>query len=323
MAHAQDLRDDKSVEEAYFTLRSKHQIPALGLGTWKAEPNVVRDAVYSAIVENGYRHIDCAHVYGNEKEVGAGLKAAFDAGIKRDDIFVTSKLWIKFTSPEKVKDACQQTLKDLGLTYLDLYLIHWPIYLSEDADSPPKKRQVLPFDVKGVWREMEGLVERKLVRDIGISNFSVPKLEKLMSFASIKPAVNQVEMHPSWRNDNVLAYCNKNNIHVTAYSPLGSSSTDLFDTPEVIEAAEKLGKSPGQILIRWLIQRGVSTIPKSSSDKRIKENMEVFDFSIPAEDMDKLSSISSQVRTNAGEELLVSSEDDKDAILNEFWDGEM
>ncbi|KAL2623681.1 hypothetical protein R1flu_003886 [Riccia fluitans] len=323
MAQSQQLKKDESVEEAYFTLRSGHRIPALGLGTWKAETNVVRDAVYNAIVECGYRHIDCAHIYGNEKEVGEGLQMAFDAGIKREDIFVTSKLWIKSCVPEKVRPALDTTLSDLGLKYVDLYLIHWPICLSEDASSPPKKGQVLPFDTVGVWREMEKLVEQKLVRDIGVSNFTVKKLEHLLANSTIKPSVNQVEMHPSWRNDNVLNYCKKENIHVTAYSPLGSSSTDLFHAEEVIQTSEKVGKTPGEIMIRWLIQRGVSTIPKSSNKERIKENMRVFDFKIPDEDMQKLSSVPTQKRTNPGGELIVTSEEEKESILREFWEGEL
>ncbi|KAL3695570.1 hypothetical protein R1sor_009646 [Riccia sorocarpa] len=323
MAQSQQLKKDVAVEEAYFTLRSGNHIPALGLGTWKAEPNVVRDAVYHALVECGYKHIDCAHIYGNEKEVGEGLQMAFDAGIKREDIFITSKLWIKSCIPEKIREAFDVTVSDLGLKYVDLYLVHWPINLAPDASSPPKKGQVLPFDTMGVWREMEKLVEQKLARDIGVSNFTAKKLEHLLSNCTIKPSVNQVEMHPAWRNDNLLEFCKKNNIHVTAYSPLGSSSTDLMHAHEVTETAEKLGKTPGEILIRWLIQRGVSTIPKSSSKERIKENMRVFDFKISDEDMQKLSSISPQKRVNPGAELLVPEGEDEEAILREFWDGEI
>ncbi|CAM6115805.1 unnamed protein product [Calypogeia fissa] len=321
---AQALRADKDVGHAYFDLNSGHTIPALGLGTWKTEPGVVRDAVFSALVEGGYLHIDCAFIYGNQEEVGTGFKAAWDAGIKREDVFITSKLWIKSNSPDKVKPALLQTLNELGLDYLDLYLVHWPIYTTENAGIPPKsKEEVLPYDIVGTWKAMESLVKEGLVKIIGVSNFSVPKLEILLKEATILPAVHQVEMHPAWRNDRILEHAKKNNIHVTAYSPLGSSQVDILDDATTTEIAKKYGKSPAQVILRWCIQHGVSTIPKSSSERRIKENEEVFGWSLSPEDFHKLNSVPFQKRTNPGAELFVPERMDQTKLVSEFWDGDI
>ncbi|CAK9863756.1 unnamed protein product [Sphagnum jensenii] len=310
-------------ELATFKLPTGHHIPALGLGTWKSEPNKCREAVYAAVVEAGYRHIDCADKYGNQEEVGEALKAAMETGIARQDLFVTSKLWCADLDPMKVKQALEKTLHELQLEYLDLYLIHWPVHTTVDASRPPSKDQVLPLDLNSVWREMEKLVEEKLVRDIGVCNFTVPKLEVLLKTTTIKPAVNQVEMHPGWRNDKILDFCKRHHIHVTAYSPLGSQATDELHDPTVTQIAEKIRKTPGQVLIRWAIQRGVSAIPKSSSPHRIKENMQVFDWKLAAENFETLSSFQNQKRVQDGYILFVNPEEGPLRSLEEFWDGEI
>ncbi|XP_057983759.1 aldose reductase [Malania oleifera] len=304
-------------------LLSGHSIPAVGLGTWRSGSEA-SNAVFTAIVEAGYRHIDTASQYEVQEEVGQGLKRAIDAGVERRHLFVTSKLWCFDMSPERVRPALMRTLQDLQLEYLDLYLIHWPFRLKEEASRPPKAGEVLDFDMEGVWREMEKLVEDNLVRDIGICNFTLKKLNKLLGFAQTMPCVCQMEMHPGWRNDKMLEACKKNGIQVTAYSPLGSSEKgrDLIHDTTVDRISKKLNKSAGQVLVRWAVQRGTSVIPKSSHSNRIKENIMVFDWQIPEQDFHALSSLPDQKRVLTGEDMFVNKEHGPFRGVADLWDHE-
>ncbi|GAA0166241.1 reductase [Lithospermum erythrorhizon] len=273
-------------------------------------------------IKAGYRHIDSAVEYGDQQEVGRGLKRAIHAGTERNSMFVTSKLWCTELFPERVRPAFMNTLKELQLDYLDLYLIHWPFRLKDGASRPPKAGEVLDFDMEGVWKEMEKLVNEKLVRDIGICNFTIKKLNKLLSIANIKPSVCQMEMHPGWRNDKMLEACQKNGLHVTAYSPLGSEERDLIHDPVVERVGRKLNKSAGQVLVRWAIQRGTSTIPKSTNTDRIMDNIKVFEFQIPEQHFNALSSISDQKRVLMGDELFVNKTDGPFKSVAQLWDNE-
>ncbi|KAJ4704330.1 Aldo/keto reductase [Melia azedarach] len=275
--------DQKAVT---FELLSGHTIPAVGLGTWQTGSEA-SDSVFTAIVECDYRHIDTAWEYGVQ-EGGHALKAVMQAGIDRKDLFVTSKLWCSDLSPDRVhllaissEGRSQQTSGGWGST---------------------------GFHMEGVWREMEKLMKEGLVRDIGVSNFTIKKLNKLLNFAETMPSVCQMEMHPGWRNDKMLEACKKNGIHVTAYSPLGSQGggRDLIHDQTIERVAKKLNKSPGQILVKWAIQRGTSVIPKSTHPERIKENIKVFGWEIPEEDFQVLCSISDRRRVLDGEELFVN-----------------
>ncbi|XP_078181416.1 NAD(P)-linked oxidoreductase superfamily protein [Carex rostrata] len=322
MAMAQEVREPHIHAEAeYFTLFSGHKIPSVGLGTWRSGSDAAK-LVFTAITKAGYRHVDTAKEYGVQEEIGEGLKAAMQAGIAREDLFITSKLWCSDLSPDRVKYALKNTLKELQLDYLDLYLVHWPFRLKDGAHRPPEAGEVLEFDMEGVWKEMENLVRDGLVKDIGVCNYTIKKLNRLLSFAQIKPSVCQMEMHPGWRNDKMLEACKKHGIHATAYSPLGSSERDLIHDPVVARVANKVNRTPGQVLIKWGIQRGTSVIPKSSKEERINENIQVFNWDIPEEYFQALSTIKDQRRVLDGEVLFVNKVHGPYKSTAELWDNE-
>eukprot|EP00274_Cyanoptyche_gloeocystis_P000675 CAMPEP_0196655044 /NCGR_PEP_ID=MMETSP1086-20130531/4801_1 /TAXON_ID=77921 /ORGANISM="Cyanoptyche gloeocystis , Strain SAG4.97" /LENGTH=317 /DNA_ID=CAMNT_0041987145 /DNA_START=53 /DNA_END=1006 /DNA_ORIENTATION=- len=289
----------------HATLSSGASIPLLGLGTWKSEPNKVKEAVKFAVLEAGYRHLDLAFIYQNEHEVGEALREIFatPGAPKREELFITSKLWNTFHRGDLVIPACKSTLENLGLSYLDLYLIHWPCSFVTDKGIWPtdSSGNVLLEEVptKETWEMMEELVQMGLVKSIGVSNFVIAECEDLLSYAKIKPAVNQVELHPYLPQKKLLEYCRSKNIHVTAYSPLGSPDSQKEDAPRimkdpvVVAIAEKHKKFPAQILIRWALQRApdCSVIPKSVTPSNIAANIAMFDFSLDEDDMARLDSL--------------------------------
>lgn len=294
------------------TLSSGYKIPLIGLGTWKTEttgdaarPNVVKSSVECAI-KAGYRHIDCAAYYDNEGEVGAAFKTVFAHGVvSRGDIFVTSKLWIADHAKDRVRPACEKSMKLLGLDYLDLYLMHWPLTGNKGETVRPSIRET--------WEAMERLVDAGLVRSIGVSNFSATKVAAILEYARIRPSVVQVECHPYCRNDALLAFCKEENIHVTAHSPLGSpdsatllsrdkSLPTVMTEPLVAQLATKYGADVGQVLVRWGMQHGTSVLPKSSDPRRIRSNIEgpVLNFTLNEPDFEALSTLPIQVRSLCG-----------------------
>lgn len=278
-------------------------IPSYGLGTWKIPKDKAQEVVYQSI-KLGVRHIDCACDYGNEVEVGRGISQAISEGIvTRDDLWVTSKLWNTYHRYEHVLPAAQKSLTDLGLTFFDLYLIHFPIalkYVPIEARYPPEwihdpsgPNPRIELDesapVHRTWLAMEELVAAGLTKRIGVCNFNIQLLMDLLSYAQIRPYINQVELHPYLTQDALLKFCLDRNIKVTAYSPFASNSYielggdagyRLFEESTLTEIAAHHQKTVAQVLLRWGVQRGTSVIPKSNSIDHLAENFAINDFEL-------------------------------------------
>jgi len=289
------------------TLNSGDKIPLLGIGTWQAPVGEVAKAVAAALVA-GYRHVDAAAIYGNEKEVGEGIK---NSGVPRKDIWVTSKVWNNSHKKEDVPKAYQQTLDDLGLEYLDLYLIHWPAAFKAGPEKFPLEADgtiaVDNVDFVETWKALEELKKAGKVKNIGISNFSKKEVERLLASAEIKPAVIQMEVHPHLAQVDYINWLQGQGLHVTAYSSFGDLNpfyrkTDdakvptLIEEPAVKKIAEKHNKTPFQVLLSWGVSRGLSVIPKSSNPKRVKENSELFTLS--QEEIKEIDNLDKNVRYN-------------------------
>ena len=294
----------------HVILNTGAAMPLVGLGTWKSKPGAVANAVECAL-RCGYRHIDAAAVYANEAEVGAGIAAFLATSgderppVTRGDLFVTSKLWNSEHHPDDVEAACRKTLADLGLEYLDLFLVHWPCAFQRGQGhfprSPGSGRVLYAADVapSETWAAMEALVAKGLVRAIGLSNFNAAQVDAVCAAATtVQPAVLQVECHPLLNQAPLIAHARKNGMAVMGYSPLGSGKAGLLAPEQGVAgrvvarvAAAHPGKSAAQVLLRYQVQRGVCVIPKSVTPARIAANRDVWDFALSAEEMAALDAL--------------------------------
>ncbi|CAI6347590.1 unnamed protein product [Macrosiphum euphorbiae] len=288
------------------------QYPILGLGTWQTKPDIkeseqteIYDAVKSAI-DIGYRHFDCAAFYNNEHSIGKAIAEKIKEGvIKREELYITSKLWNNKHKPKDVEVTLKNSLQLLGLDYLDLYLIHWPVSTTEHPIAKDSEGRYIGTDDSylDTWKAMEQCVQSGLTKSIGISNFNIKQVKEILEIATIKPVVNQVENHPYLTQNKLKEVCESNGILLTAYGPLGSPYRDtnsggliLLEEPVIKKIADKYEKTNAQILIRFQVQRGVIVIPKSSNPVRQKENFDVWDFEMSKEEMDLLESLNQNLR---------------------------
>jgi D-xylose reductase len=293
----------------------------VGLGLWKIDrpdvPGLIREAARA-----GYRHFDSACDYGNETEAGEGFRRVLADGLcRREDLWVTSKLWNTYHAREHVRPACERTLRDLGLDYLDLYLIHFPISLAfvpfeeryppgwfHDPDAADPRMRFARAPVHETWAALEDLVRSGLVRHIGLCNFTTGMIRDVLTYASVRPAVLQVESHPYLTQEKLLRFCREESIAFTAFSPFGSLSyvnlgmagahESVFEEPVVRAAAARLGRSPAQVLLRWGVQRGTAVIPKTSRPERLRENLALFDFELTPDEMTAIAALNRNRRFN-------------------------
>ena len=288
-----------------LTLKNGDRMPAIGLGTWQAKPGEVGDAVFSAI-KVGYRHFDCAPIYGNEKEIGDAFSRAFSEGlVKREDLWITSKLWNDKHEKEHVLPALRQTLADLQLDYLDLYLIHWPIALRNGVVFPEDGEGFLKLEeapLADTWKEIEKALSNSLTRHIGVSNFSPARLEKLIESADHAPEVNQVECHPFLAQKELAEVCKRHGVILTGYCPLGSGKEKGGDVPDILEneSIQRIAKNHGislaQTALAWAVNRGAVAIPKSTNESRQKENLAAGEISLRDDEIAEIDSLDRSYR---------------------------
>jgi diketogulonate reductase-like aldo/keto reductase len=264
--------------ESCARLNNGVEIPRLGLGVYQSPPGKTTRRAVKYALEIGYRHIDTAQLYGNEADIGDALR---ESGIKREQVFITTKVWNSYQGYDSTLQACEQSLRRLRLQYVDLYLIHWPV-------------QGMSLNT---WRAMVNLLRSGKARAVGVSNYTIELLQEILQNSDVVvPAVNQVEFHPFLYQKHLLSFCEKNGIQLEAYSPL-TRGYKLND-PTILAVAKKYGnKTPAQVLIRWSLQHGLVVIPKSIHENRIRENSQVFDFQIGPEDMRLLDSLNENLQT--------------------------
>ncbi|XP_040994239.1 non-functional NADPH-dependent codeinone reductase 2-like [Juglans microcarpa x Juglans regia] len=314
-----------------FTLHYGNTIPLLGFGTaeypFGCSSETMKETFLHAI-KLGYRHFDSAAIYQSEPLLGEAIHDALSLGLikSRDELFITSKLGSGDGHHDCVLPAMQKTLSNLKLEYVDLYLIHMPVSLKTGKIGISfKKEDILPMDIKSVWEAMENCQKLGLAKSIGVSNFTRKKLETLLSTAKIHPAVNQVEMNPYWQQKQLREFCEKKSIHITAYSPLGGKGTIwgtnwIMECEVLKEIANAKGRTIAQVSLRWVYEQEVSVVVKSFNKERMKENLDIFDWKLSSDELQKISEIP-QRRGSIASEFL--SDEGPYKTLSELWDGEI
>ena len=270
------------MKENFYVLNNNYKIPSIGFGTFRTPSGEETEQSVLNAIKAGYRHIDCAAAYGNEKSVGDAIRKS---GMPREELFITSKLWNDEKGYEKTLAAFNQTLEDLQLDYIDLYLIHWPIAKASKDNWQEANNES--------WRAFEELYKQGKIKAIGVSNFLPHHLKPLLESANIKPMVNQIEFHPGMLQEEAVEFCKKHNILVEAWAPF--SNGQILKHPVLQEIADKYQKSVAQLTLRWIIQKGIVPLPKSVTLERIKSNIDVFDFEINEKDVERIDSL-----TNCG-----------------------
>ncbi|KAL4316610.1 hypothetical protein AHAS_Ahas15G0302300 [Arachis hypogaea] len=299
-----------------------------GTGTVPLPPSHELIPAFIAAIEAGYRHFDTAAYYGSEGPLGEAIARAIQKGVlkSRTDIFVTSKLWCTDAHPGLVLPALKKSLQRLGLEYVDLYLIHFPVRLRKGVTGTKfMEGDILPLDIKGTWEDMELCSKLGLAKSIGVSNFGVKKLSQLLENATIPPALNQVEMNPSWQQWKLREFCKEKGIHVSAWSALGAynifwGSGAVMENPILKDIAAAKGKNVAQVALRWTYQQGSSAMVKSFNKERMKQNIDIFDFELSEEDLEKIKHVP-QRRQYTGDMWL--SQHGSYNTLEELWDGDV
>ncbi|XP_044133968.1 estradiol 17 beta-dehydrogenase 5-like [Bufo gargarizans] len=300
--------------QSYMIMNDGHKIPVIGFGTYAPEkfPKILAEEATKVAIEVGYRHIDCAYVYGNEADVGRAMREEIANGmVKREDLFYTGKLWSTFQTPDLVRPALERSLRNLQLEYMDLFIIHNPLEMKPGDDPFPidENGQLIFYntDIRDTWEAMERCKDAGLVKSIGVSNFNRRQIELILNKPGLKykPVCNQVECHIYLNQRKLMDFCRSQDIVLVGYSVLGSSRDEnwidqnspvVLEDPVLVNIAKQLNKTPAQVAIRYFLQLGVVVLAKSFHPKRIKENIQVFDFHLSPEDMKQLESLNRNYR---------------------------